>query len=196
MRTQIREALQRLGDAGVEALAASPYLASLTVLNLSHNRIGDAGATSPGRRSCLKSDEEPMERPPHKVTADAAQKGFWTVRRIMFIENKGGGLQGSGRIGWVEFSKSRRSFYYQGRRLEKTKGGYKYNCVDVESGEAYWVSGPHKDGNDLLYGGVVEIDDDAREEYWSAIRMKPENKDLKQYRSGPSTRTAPAKFHP
>jgi hypothetical protein len=51
LSAQIREAVQELGDAGVEALAASPYLASLTTLDLWYNSIGEAGATSPGRRS-------------------------------------------------------------------------------------------------------------------------------------------------
>ena len=45
------------------------------------------------------------------------------------------------------------------------------------------MSGPKKDGSDKLYGGVVEIDDDAREEYWTAIRNLPENKELSKYRS-------------
>jgi len=39
----------------------------------------------------------------------------------MYIENKSESLDGPGRISWVEFSKPGRSFYYQGRRLEKTK---------------------------------------------------------------------------
>jgi hypothetical protein len=97
------------------------------------------------------------------------------------IENKGlDGLDGPGRIGWVEFSKTGRSFYYQGRRLKKTKSGFKHNCVDVESGEAYWVSGPKKDGSDKLYGGVVEIGEDAREEYWTKIRKAPSYKHFKK----------------
>ncbi len=61
------------------------------------------------------------------------------MKRIMYIENKSEGLDGPGRIGWVEFSKSGRSF--------------------------------------KLYGGVVEIDDDAREEYWTTIRNLPQNKE-------------------
>lgn len=59
------------------------------------------------------------------------------MKRIMYIECKAGSLQGPGRIGWVEFSRSGRSVYYAGKRLEKTKSGYKYNCVDVETGESY-----------------------------------------------------------
>jgi hypothetical protein len=43
LRAQIREAVQNLGDAGVEVLAASPYLARLTTLDLSSIEIGDVG---------------------------------------------------------------------------------------------------------------------------------------------------------
>jgi hypothetical protein len=111
------------------------------------------------------------------------------MRRIMFVENKS---DGEARIGWVEYSKTGKTIYYRGRTLAKVGSGYKYNCIDEESGDQYWVSGPHKDGNDLLYGGVVEIDDDARETYWTAIRKQPQHHALATYRSGPSTRTPAA----
>jgi hypothetical protein len=96
------------------------------------------------------------------------------MRRIMYIEWKSGSKPRPGRIGWVETSKAGRSFYYQGMRLLKTKSGYKYNCIDVETGDHYWVSGPKKNGKDTLHGGMVEIDDDARVEYWTSIRGAPE----------------------
>jgi ribosomal protein S4 len=44
LRAQIMRAVQQLGHAGVEALAACPYLAGLTELDLSYNRIGEPGA--------------------------------------------------------------------------------------------------------------------------------------------------------
>jgi len=100
-----------------------------------------------------------------------------------------GGLGGSGRIGWVQVSKSGRTYHYRGRQLAKTKSGYKYNCIDEETGEHYWVSGPHKDGADKLYGGVVQIDDDARVEYWTRIRALPSCVEQTEYRAGSSTRT-------
>ena len=102
------------------------------------------------------------------------------MKRIMYIECKGGGLDGSGRIGWVELSRTARSYVYQGRRFNKTKSGYKYNCIEEETGIAYWISGPKKRGGDRLYGGIVEIDEDARVEYWTKIRGLPESVDLKQ----------------
>lgn len=118
------------------------------------------------------------------------------MRRIMYIENKSGGRDLDGdrraaaRIGWVELSRSRRTYHYRGRHLAKTKSGYKYNCIDEETGERYWVSGPHKDGADKLYGGIVQIDDDARVEYWTLIRQLPSRVAQTEYRAGASTRTS------
>lgn len=104
------------------------------------------------------------------------------MRRIMYIENKAGGLSGPGRIGWVELSRSARSYVYGGQRFLKTKSGYKYNCVEEASGAHYWISGPKKQGGDALHGGVAEIDEDARAEYWTKIRGRPESTHLKQTR--------------
>lgn len=112
------------------------------------------------------------------------------MRRIMYVERKAGGLDGEGRIGWVTLPKSRQSYRYSGRELGKTKSGYKYNCVDMETGETWWVSGPRKDGADKLCGGVVRIDEDARVEYWTTIRGMPDAVKQTEYRAGASTRTA------
>jgi hypothetical protein len=108
----------------------------------------------------------------------------------MYVESKSGGLDGEGRIGWVELSRTRRTFHYKGRRLLKTKSGYKYNCIDEETGEQYWLSGPRKDGADKLYGGIVQVDEDARVEYWTNIREQPALVALTEYRAGASTRTS------
>ena len=35
------------------------------------------------------------------------------------------------------------------------------------------MSGPRKDGQDTLYPGVVDIDDNVREEYWRDVRGTP-----------------------
>ena len=98
----------------------------------------------------------------------------------MYIECKSDGLSGPGRIGWVEVSRSTRSYVYAGKRFLKTKSGYKYNCIEEETGERYWISGAKKRGGDALYGGVVEIDEDARVEYWTQIRGQPESVNKRQ----------------
>jgi hypothetical protein len=100
--------------------------------------------------------------------------------RIMYIENKSGGLAGgSARIGRVTFSKTRSTIYYEGRAFRSLKGsGYKANYVDIETGDQYWISGPKKNGADRLYGERVgvEIDENARVEYWTEIRNLPEHR--------------------
>jgi hypothetical protein len=84
----------------------------------------------------------------------------------------------------VQFSKTGRTLYYRGVTLESLKGsGYKTNHFDVDTREPYWVSGPRKDGNDPLYPGVVQIDDDVREEYWRVIRNAPEQAQVRSFRA-------------
>jgi hypothetical protein len=96
--------------------------------------------------------------------------------RIMYIERKVNLSGGAAHIGRVTFSKTGRKLYYRGMSFKPVKG-YKYNHQDVESGEKYWISGCKKDGSDRLYGERVpiQIDDDVREEYWTAIRNLPAN---------------------
>ncbi len=102
---------------------------------------------------------------------------------VMYIEEKPG-LAGHARIGRVRFSHSGRTVYYRGRKLQSLNGsGYKANFFNVESGLEYWISGCKKKGNDTLYPGIIEIDEDAREEYWLRIRNKPENIHLTRFRS-------------
>ena len=102
------------------------------------------------------------------------------MQRIMYIENKSAGLTGEAVIGRVKFSKSKKSVHYKGRTFLKVNG-YKYNHIDVDTGEAYWISGCHKDGKDRLYDErlPVFIDEDVREEYWLSIREEPQNKEKK-----------------
>jgi hypothetical protein len=42
--------------------------------------------------------------------------------------------------------------------------------------DVYWISGPNKDGSDRLFGHqpVIQVDEDVRKEYWTAIRNMPE----------------------
>ena len=96
----------------------------------------------------------------------------------MYIEDKSNGLSGPGRIGRVHFSKSGKSVFYNGRTFRTLGGlGFKANYCDVESGNEFWISGCKKRGGDRLYGGVIDIDADVREEYWVKIRGLPQSKD-------------------
>lgn len=99
--------------------------------------------------------------------------------RIMYIEQKAGNLTGPARIGRVAFSKTGRTLYYAGKTFQSLKGnGFKANYYDLETGDEYWISGCRRDGADRLYGErvPVEIDEDVREEYWTAIRGLPDRK--------------------
>src|SRR6266536_485645 len=92
--------------------------------------------------------------------------------RIMYIEDKSAGLSGPGRIGRVRFSQTGRSVYYGGRTFQRAGGsGFKSNYFEVESGAEFGIWGCKRRGGDRLYpGGIVEIDEDVREEYWVTIR--------------------------
>lgn len=104
--------------------------------------------------------------------------------RIMYIELKTDGLRGEGRIGRVGMSRSGGTLYYEDRVLQKTKGvPLKANYFDTETLEDFWISGPREDGCDTLFTGVVDIDEDVREEYWTNIRRQPENIGCDTYRS-------------
>ena len=94
--------------------------------------------------------------------------------RIMYIEDKADGLNGTARIGRVTLSKSGQSLHYGGRTFQRLGGaGFKANYFDIETGAHFWISGPRKDGRDRLYDGStkpVEIDDDVKDEYWTELR--------------------------
>ena len=97
--------------------------------------------------------------------------------RIMYIEHKGAGLTGEARIGRVEFSKTSKSIHYNGQTFQTLGGtGFKSNYFDIESGDEYWISGCHKDGNDRLYSErtPIYLDKEVQEEYWIEIRNMPE----------------------
>ena len=100
----------------------------------------------------------------------------------MYIECKAGGIEGAARIGRVMFSQTGKTLYYAGREFQSLHGGYKANYFDVETGEEYWISGCKKRGGDRLYGGVIEVDEDVREEYWVEIRGMPQSKGQKVFR--------------
>ena len=99
--------------------------------------------------------------------------------RIMYIERKDeSSLNGPARIGRGTFSRTGTTIYYGGKSFYKISG-FKANFIEEESRAEYWISGPKRNGKDRLYASniPIEIDEDVREEYWTAIRKKPEWKD-------------------
>jgi hypothetical protein len=94
--------------------------------------------------------------------------------RIMYIEDKSGGLTGPCRIGRVLFSKTGATLKYGNRTFQSLKGaGFKANYVDIDSGDRFWISGPRRDGADGLYGRVTQpedVDADVAREYWRDVR--------------------------
>jgi hypothetical protein len=130
----------------------------------------------------------------YPVELGAARRANGTVRdtaskqkgrgEIMYIEMKPD-VDGPARIGRVFFSQTRKTLYYRDLVLQSLKGGggLKANYDDVKTGNEYWVSKCKKRGNDTLYAGSIEIDDDVREEYWTTIRGQPANAHAKAIRS-------------
>lgn len=94
-------------------------------------------------------------------------------RLLMYLESKSQAVGGRGRIAWVQYSKTCRVYHYEGRVLRRSEGG-RYNCFDAGSGEPYLVTEPKSNGRDKLNGGFVDIDSDARDEYWLQVRGKPD----------------------
>jgi hypothetical protein len=105
--------------------------------------------------------------------------------RIMYIERKADDSEATpARIGRMRFSKSGKSVHYDGRTFETLAGrGFKANYFETVTGDEYWISGCKKDGSDPLFSKLVVIDEDVREEYWSAIRNLPESKDRQSFKA-------------
>ena len=112
----------------------------------------------------------------HSADDDELPKEFKLSRsRIMYIEDKSGGLEGDAVIGRVFFSKTGKTLYYRGLRFKSLTGsGFKANYYETETGNQYWISGPRKDQQDRLYGGNmgVAIDADVLEEYRAMIGQR------------------------
>ena len=107
-------------------------------------------------------DEDRSDEPPRDLSKCDS--------RVMYVEDKSDGLEGSASIGRVYFSKSGKTLYYRDRVFQSLKGsGYKANYYDIDNGDHFWISGPRKDQNDRLCGGFkgVSIDDDVKDDYYS-----------------------------
>jgi rhodanese-related sulfurtransferase len=85
------------------------------------------------------------------VRLEAARRLPVMSDRIMYVQLKTGYNtdQGPAWIGWVKFSKSWQTAYFQGRTLRRAQG-VSANFYDVETAEEFWVSGPKRDRTDPL----------------------------------------------
>lgn len=131
---------------------------------------------------CLRDSNDMPDVP--DVPDEPPQRERYGRSQVMYIEYKGGKLAGPGRIGRVTFSQSRKTIYYKDCKLQSLKGhGYKANFYDAANGGWYWVSNCRRDGQDTLYPGIVEIDDDVRKEYWTSVRERSDLIQLTSFRS-------------
>jgi hypothetical protein len=101
------------------------------------------------------------------------------VKLLRYIELKSGHSDnGPAWIGYVTPSKSGRTLYFNGRGLMKLKGQRRGdaggNYVDMETGEAFWVSGVKLNGEDRHWAGSgkVLIEAAAVAEYLQTIKAK------------------------
>jgi hypothetical protein len=92
--------------------------------------------------------------------------------KIMYIENKSFGHHGPAWIGFVEFSKSGQTLYFDNKALKKLKKpGINANHFDIETGEGYWVSGIKKNGQNRhqFGGGKIMLDRKSINEYLKLV---------------------------
>ncbi|MFJ3306904.1 hypothetical protein ACIPSA_28020 [Streptomyces sp. NPDC086549] len=99
-------------------------------------------------------------------------------RRIMFVQLKTGydTDRGPSWIGWVDFSKTWKTAYFQGRTLRRATGLglFDANFYDVETSEDFWISGPKRDRSDTRYGPAgPTIEADVADAYRSFLQGAP-----------------------
>lgn len=86
-------------------------------------------------------------------------------RELKYIELKSGySDNGPAWVGYVEFSKSGKTVYFDNKAFNGNGHG---GCQDIETGDIYWITGIKKNGNNRhVFGrGVIQIDEDAIEDY-------------------------------
>lgn len=101
------------------------------------------------------------------------------MKLLRYIELKSGHSDdGPAWIAYAEKSQTGRTLYFNGRGLMKLKGQRRGesggNYIDMETGEAYWVSGVKKNGQDRHWAGLgkVLVEAAAVAEYLRTIKAK------------------------
>ncbi|MFK7898933.1 MAG: mannose-1-phosphate guanylyltransferase [Myxococcota bacterium] len=90
-------------------------------------------------------------------------------RVLKYIERStGASHNGEAWIGYVDASKTGRTIYFNGRAFARSiRGGFADNHHDVETYEAYWISGVKKRGTNRHWAGSgkIQIESTAVSEY-------------------------------
>ena len=89
------------------------------------------------------------------------------MRTLKYIELKTGSSDdGPAWIGYVKTSKTGRTVYFNDHAFQR-QTGYTSNYVDIENGDAYWISGVKKNESNRHWAGhgVITIDRRAVPEY-------------------------------
>ncbi|MBN8578428.1 MAG: hypothetical protein J0L66_15905 [Cytophagales bacterium] len=77
--------------------------------------------------------------------------------RLMYIELKSGySDNGPAWIGLVTFSRTMTTVYFNNKAFKKSRG-VGSNFYDIETGDAYWISGVKKNGEDRHWAGNGKI---------------------------------------
>jgi hypothetical protein len=96
--------------------------------------------------------------------------------RVMFVQLKTGYDidKGPAWISLVSFNRTWKTARWHGKTLHRWTGMFDANFYDVETEEEYWISGPHRDGQDTRYSSVKPtIDHDARDAYEAFLKGAP-----------------------
>lgn len=93
-------------------------------------------------------------------------------RQLKYVELKTGySDDGPAWIGNVEFSKTGKTIYFNGRAIRGSGHGL---CTDLETHEVYWISGIKKNGLDRHWSGTgkIKIDRSIVNEYLGVIGLE------------------------
>ncbi|MFT4296939.1 MAG: hypothetical protein QM582_16160 [Micropruina sp.] len=88
--------------------------------------------------------------------------------RIMFVQLKTGydTDKGPAWISVVSFNRTWNTARWHGKTLRRIPARFDANFADTETGEEYWLSGPHRDRRDTRYSSIIPtVDPDAKADY-------------------------------
>lgn len=88
--------------------------------------------------------------------------------------------QGPAWIGWVRFTKTWRTAYFQDRTLARVTGTVRANVdgdanfYDVHTGDLYWISGPKRSRTDARYSAQQPtVEPEAKTPYEAFLAGSP-----------------------